>query len=68
MKAKSILISGIGIAGPTFAYWLGPAGFQTTLVEQAQSSRSGGYVIDFWGAGYDIAKRMGLLPAMRLEG
>ena len=24
--------------------------------------RSGGYIIDFWGLGYDIAERMGLWP------
>ena len=68
MKIKSILISGIGIAGPTLAYWLAREAFQTTLVERAPSLRSGGYVIDFWGVGYDIAERMGLLPALRIEG
>lgn len=31
-----------------------------TLVEQAPRLRSGGYVIDFWGLGYDVAERMGL--------
>jgi 2-polyprenyl-6-methoxyphenol hydroxylase-like FAD-dependent oxidoreductase len=59
--AKSILISGTGIAGPTLAYWLNAAGFKTTLIEHAPALRQNGYVIDFWGLGYDIAERMGLL-------
>ncbi len=57
---ESVLISGAGIAGPTLAYWLDVAGYGTTLVERAPALRSGGYVIDFWGNGYDVAERMGL--------
>jgi 2-polyprenyl-6-methoxyphenol hydroxylase-like FAD-dependent oxidoreductase len=60
LRNKAVLISGAGIAGPTLAYWLAQAGFQPTLVEQAPALRRGGYVIDFWGLGYDIADRMGL--------
>ena len=59
-RFKSVLISGIGIAGPTLAYWLKAAGFEPTLIERAPELRPGGYVIDFWGLGYDIAERMGL--------
>jgi 2-polyprenyl-6-methoxyphenol hydroxylase-like FAD-dependent oxidoreductase len=58
--AKTVLISGAGIAGPTFAYWLDKAGLKPTLVEAAPSLRTGGYVIDFWGLGYDIAEWMGI--------
>jgi 2-polyprenyl-6-methoxyphenol hydroxylase-like FAD-dependent oxidoreductase len=61
MSAKTILIAGAGIGGPTLAYWLKAAGFEPTLVERAPALRSGGYVIDFWGLGYDIAERMGLI-------
>jgi 2-polyprenyl-6-methoxyphenol hydroxylase-like FAD-dependent oxidoreductase len=68
MPVGSILISGIGIAGPTLAYWLAESGFTVTLVERAPQPRSGGYIIDFWGRGYDIAERMGLAPALRREG
>jgi 2-polyprenyl-6-methoxyphenol hydroxylase-like FAD-dependent oxidoreductase len=60
VSAKSILIAGAGIAGPTLAYWLTRAGFEPTLVERAPALRTAGYVIDFWGLGYDIAGRMGL--------
>jgi 2-polyprenyl-6-methoxyphenol hydroxylase-like FAD-dependent oxidoreductase len=65
---RSILISGAGIAGPTLAYWLMEYGFTPTLVERAPHLRTGGYVIDFWGLGYDVAERMGLVPALRRIG
>ena len=61
MNDKTVLISGAGIAGPTLAFWLKAAGFEPTVVEHAPAPRTGGYVIDFWGLGYDIAERMGLL-------
>jgi 2-polyprenyl-6-methoxyphenol hydroxylase-like FAD-dependent oxidoreductase len=63
-----VLISGAGVAGPTLAYWLVHFGFQPTLVEVAPHLRTGGYIIDFWGAGFDIAERMGLLPQIRSRG
>ncbi len=63
-----ILISGAGIAGPTLAYWLAHYGFQPTIVEKAPALRSGGYIIDFWGAGYELADRMGLLPEITRRG
>jgi len=60
MKNKTVLISGAGIAGPTLAFWLNAAGFEPTVVELAPVLRASGYVIDFWGLGYEIAQRMGL--------
>ena len=63
-----ILISGAGIAGPTLAYWLEHYGLKPTIVESAPRLRTGGYVIDFWGAGFEIADRMGLLPEIRSKG
>src|SRR5215469_6466882 len=63
-----ILISGAGIAGPTLAYWLDRYGLKPTIVEEAPHLRTGGYLIDFWGAGFDIAERMGLLPQIRSKG
>lgn len=68
MIAKSVLISGVGIGGPTLAFWLKAAGFQTTLVERSPKLRTGGYVIDFWGLGYDIAEHMGLLNEINRAG
>ncbi|HEX9831922.1 MAG TPA: FAD-dependent monooxygenase, partial [Mycobacterium sp.] len=55
-----IAISGAGVAGPAFAHWMVRAGHDVTLVEKAPSFRTGGYVIDFWGLGYDIAQKMGI--------
>ena len=63
-----ILISGIGIAGPTLAYWLSVYGVESTLVERAPRLRTGGYVIDFWGSGFDVAERMDLLADIRRDG
>jgi len=60
MKNKAVLISGAGIAGPTLAFWLKAIGFEPTIVERAPALRTGGYVIDFWGLGYEIVERMGL--------
>jgi 2-polyprenyl-6-methoxyphenol hydroxylase-like FAD-dependent oxidoreductase len=60
-----VLINGMGIAGPTLAYWLTDAGHEVVLVEDAPKFRTGGYIIDFWGVGYDIAEKMGLLPRIK---
>jgi 2-polyprenyl-6-methoxyphenol hydroxylase-like FAD-dependent oxidoreductase len=57
-----VAINGAGIAGPTLAYWLCRSGHEVLLVEQAPRPRRGGYVVDFWGIGYDVAETMGLLP------
>lgn len=65
---KSVLICGVGIAGPTLAYWLKAAGFEPVLLERAPALRSGGYVIDFWGHGYDLAERMGLIGEINRAG
>jgi 2-polyprenyl-6-methoxyphenol hydroxylase-like FAD-dependent oxidoreductase len=59
-----IAISGAGIAGPALAHWLLRAGHAPTLVERAPAFRTGGYVIDFWGVGYEVARRMGIERAV----
>lgn len=64
----NVLISGAGIAGPTLAYWLLRYGLNPTIVERAPRLRTGGYIIDFWGVGFDIAERMGLLPELNARG
>ena len=68
MAAGTVLISGAGVAGPTLAYWLHRAGFEPTIVERAPKLRMGGYVIDFWGLGYDIAEAMGLSGSLERHG
>lgn len=50
-----VLIVGAGIAGSTLAYWLQRAGHEPTLLERAPTLRRGGYLIDFWGTGFDVA-------------
>jgi 2-polyprenyl-6-methoxyphenol hydroxylase-like FAD-dependent oxidoreductase len=60
MINRTVLISGAGVAGPTLAFWLTRAGFRPTLIEHAPALRTSGYVVDFWGLGYDIADRMGI--------
>jgi 2-polyprenyl-6-methoxyphenol hydroxylase-like FAD-dependent oxidoreductase len=63
-----ILISGAGIAGPALAHWLLKYGHEPSIVEHAPRFRTGGYVIDFWGRGYDIVEKMGLIPEIRERG
>jgi 2-polyprenyl-6-methoxyphenol hydroxylase-like FAD-dependent oxidoreductase len=63
-----IAINGIGIAGPALAYWLLEGGHDVLLVEQAPQLRGGGYLVDFWGLGFDIAEKMGLVPKLMAEG
>ena len=63
-----VLIVGAGIAGPTLAFWLNKSGHEVTIVEHAPKLRSGGYLLDFWGAGFDVAERMGIVPALRTRG
>lgn len=63
-----IAICGAGIAGPTLAFWLQRAGHAVTLMEEAPHFRAGGYVIDFWGVGYEVAERMGLIDRVRARG
>lgn len=60
-----VAINGIGVAGPTLAYWLREFGHEPVLFEKAPALRAGGYMIDFWGLGYEIAERMGILPTLR---
>jgi 2-polyprenyl-6-methoxyphenol hydroxylase-like FAD-dependent oxidoreductase len=65
MDNKNILISGAGIAGLTLAWWLKKFGFIPTVVEQAPKLREGGYAVDFWGAGFDVSEKMGIIPDLK---
>jgi 2-polyprenyl-6-methoxyphenol hydroxylase-like FAD-dependent oxidoreductase len=68
VRNGKILICGAGVAGPALAYWLRRHGFEPVLIERAPALRRGGYIVDFWGLGFDIAEKMGLLPALRTNG
>jgi len=64
VENKNILISGAGIAGTSLAFWLKKFGFNPTIIEIAPRLREGGYAIDFMGAGFDVAEKMGIIPAL----
>ncbi|WP_092627589.1 FAD-dependent oxidoreductase [Actinopolyspora mzabensis] len=61
MKA---IICGAGIAGLTLARRLNTLGWHVVLLERAPGPRTQGYMMDFFGPGYDAAEAMGLLPRL----
>lgn len=61
---KRALISGGGIAGLTLAYWLAQDNWDISIVERAPAMRTDGYMIDFFGGGWAVAERMGLVEKM----
>lgn len=58
------LIVGGGIAGLTAGLELARRGHRVDIMERSPTRRSEGYMIDFFGAGYDVAEQLGLLPAL----
>jgi 2-polyprenyl-6-methoxyphenol hydroxylase-like FAD-dependent oxidoreductase len=56
-----ILIAGGGIAGLTLAFWLERYGHTPIVMERSSRLRNQGYMLDFFGPGYDIAERMEIL-------
>jgi 2-polyprenyl-6-methoxyphenol hydroxylase-like FAD-dependent oxidoreductase len=62
-----IAINGTGATAPTLVWWLRRYGHEPVLFEKAPSLRTGGFVIDFWGVGYDVAEKMGILPALHQQ-
>jgi 2-polyprenyl-6-methoxyphenol hydroxylase-like FAD-dependent oxidoreductase len=57
---RHVLISGAGIAGLTLAVLLKARGYEPLVVERDASVRTEGYMMDFFGSGWDVAERMGL--------
>jgi deazaflavin-dependent oxidoreductase (nitroreductase family) len=62
MKA---IICGAGIAGLALAQRLESHGWEVVVVEHARGPRSQGYMLDFFGPGYDAARAMGVLPRLK---
>jgi 2-polyprenyl-6-methoxyphenol hydroxylase-like FAD-dependent oxidoreductase len=60
MNRSRILISGAGIAGLTIAIQLKQHGFEPLVIERDPAPRAQGYMMDFFGTGWDVAARMGL--------
>ncbi|MBP1929193.1 2-polyprenyl-6-methoxyphenol hydroxylase-like FAD-dependent oxidoreductase [Methanolinea mesophila] len=52
---KSVLISGGGIAGLTLAILLRESGWTPLVIEKGPSLRTEGYIMDFFGTGWDVA-------------
>ena len=63
--AKHAVISGAGIAGPALAHQLGERGWRTTVIERFPERRDEGQNIDVRGAAREVARRMGIEPALR---
>jgi 2-polyprenyl-6-methoxyphenol hydroxylase-like FAD-dependent oxidoreductase len=61
LNDRRVLISGAGIAGLTLAVLLKERGFEPLVVERDPGIRAQGYMMDFFGSGWDIAERMGLV-------
>ena len=62
---RTILISGVGIAGPALAFWLHRLGARAILVERAKELRHGGQAVDIRGPGRLVMARMGIEPEVR---
>ncbi|MHA6625287.1 FAD-dependent monooxygenase [Pseudonocardia sichuanensis] len=63
-----VVICGAGISGLALAHRMRTYGWDVVLLEKAPGPRTQGYMIDFFGAGYDAAEAMGLLPALHEVG
>jgi 2-polyprenyl-6-methoxyphenol hydroxylase-like FAD-dependent oxidoreductase len=63
----NILISGAGITGLTLAYWLERWGFRPTVVEKRPGLDAHGYMLDFYGSGFDVAEKMDLIGALEAK-
>lgn len=61
-----VLIVGAGLAGLTLALCLERNGHNAIVVERSPSLRGAGYMIDFFGSGYDAAERLGLLQELEV--
>ena len=62
---KKVLISGGGIAGLTLGILLKENGWDPLIVERSPVLRPEGYMMDFFGTGWDVAERMGLVDDIR---
>jgi 2-polyprenyl-6-methoxyphenol hydroxylase-like FAD-dependent oxidoreductase len=58
------LICGGGIAGLALSNRLSVTGWDVTVVDKAAGPRPTGYLMDFFGMGYDAAEAMGVLPRL----
>ncbi|PND55559.1 FAD-dependent oxidoreductase [Mycobacterium sp. ENV421] len=59
-----VAICGAGMAGLALANRIRAMGAEVVLFERAPAPRTQGYMIDFFGPGFDAAEAMGLVPAI----
>ena len=62
---SKVLVSGASFAGLCTAYWMRRLGYQVTVVETANGLRTGGTPVNIEGKTIDVARRMGILEAIR---
>ncbi len=60
-----VLIVGAGPAGLSLALSLVRQGIMPEVVERAPGLNTGGYVVGLQANGWDVAERLGILPALR---
>ena len=60
-----VVVCGAGLTGLTLANQLSLLGNDVVLLERAPAPRPQGYMMDFFGTGYDAVEAMGLLPAVQ---
>ena len=65
MDRRQVLISGGGIAGLTLAILLKQQGHEPLVIERDAALATEGYMMDFFGTGWDVAERMGVLDELR---
>jgi 2-polyprenyl-6-methoxyphenol hydroxylase-like FAD-dependent oxidoreductase len=65
MRERTVLISGGGIAGLTLGILLKERGWEPLVIERDPSIRTEGYMMDFFGTGWDVAERMGLVDKIK---
>ncbi len=65
MAPATVVISGLGVAGPALAYWLARRGHRPILVERTDGMRTGGHAVDVRGTALEVVERMGLDAAVR---
>ncbi|MGA5817371.1 FAD-dependent monooxygenase [Kitasatospora sp. NPDC094028] len=63
--ARTVLISGGGIAGCALAALLARSGFAPTVVERAPGPRRGGQAVDVRGVALEVVDRLGVLGQVR---
>lgn len=68
MRPGTVVINGGGISGLACAIALQRQGWQVTVCERAPGPRTGGYMIDFFGVGWEPAVELGIIDAMRRRG